>query len=661
MVAHGDVLWTPPRDFVDQSNLVAFMEFVNAKYGYDFHDHQSLWAWSVEDVEEFWASMVEFFEIDIQRTSEQVLGSSEMPGAEWFPGSRLNFAEHILRADRGSEAALIALSENRAYEEISWIDLASEVRLLATALRQNGLKPNDRVVSFLPNIKEAAVAFLATSAVGGVFSSCSPDFGAKSVIDRFSQIDPKFIFACDGYVYGGKQFDCSETVEQIIDALPTLEHVIWLPFLSRDAKCPASAHMLYQDVVGSVEDPGADDFEYAPVAFDHPLWVVYSSGTTGLPKPIVHGHGGITLEMYKFHAFLLDLKPGERNFFFTTTGWVMWNITISSLIVGASAIIYDGNPGHPDPEILWKMASEARATAFGASPTFIGSMMKAGIVPNKSFDFSSMKTVMLGGSPATPESMHWFYENVSANLWVTSQSGGTDVCSAFVGSSPLEPVRAGIIQAKVLGVDVCAFDDHGKEVIGAVGELVIRKPMPSMPIYFWGEDGSQRYKASYFEDYPGIWRHGDFVQFEEDGSCVIYGRSDSTLNRYGVRIGTSEIYRVVEEIDAVEDSIIVNLDLDDGKFFMPLFIKLKPGARFTEALQKEIKQVIREHCSPRHVPDRIEVVDDIPYTLTGKKMEVPVRKILLGQDPTKVASRDAMTDPKAIEYFVSYRVPQPVN
>ncbi|TDJ63203.1 MAG: acetoacetate--CoA ligase, partial [Proteobacteria bacterium] len=542
-------------------------------------------------------------------------------------------------------------AEKTSLKSLSWNEMSRDVARLAAQLRRLGVEPGDRVVSFMPNIPHTMVAFLATASIGAVWSSCSTDFGAPSVLDRFQQIEPKVIFTVDGYCYGGKDFDRRDVARTIIEALPSLKHVIYLPYLDSGAAAPVANAHDWNELLSGPETP---PHQFAQVGFDHPLWVVYSSGTTGLPKAIVHGHGGITLEMHKAMALHLDLKPGARMFFFTTSGWIMWNLMVSTLIVGAAPVLYDGNPAYPDVDVLWRLAADTRATQFGASPTYISTMMKDGIVPRERYDLSALEGVLLTGSPATPESMQWLYDNVKADLWVTSQSGGTDISSGFVNGSCTLPVYAGEIQSRALGVDVVAFNDRGESVINEVGELVVRQPMPSMPLYFWNDEGDKRYHDSYFDVFPGVWRHGDFFEVNDRGGCFIRGRSDSTLNRYGVRIGTAEIYRVVEALDEVDDALVVNLDLPGSRFFMPMFVKLAPGVSFDATVVAKIAQALRTQCSPRHVPDKVYPVADIPYTLTGKKLEVPIRKILMGIPVDEAASRDAMMNPESVDYFIAF-------
>jgi acetoacetyl-CoA synthetase len=494
---------------------------------------------------------------------------------------------------------------------------------------------------------------IATLAIGAVWSSAAPEFGVKTVVERFGQIRPKLLFAADGYRFAGRDVTRVEEIRQIVAAVPSLERVVFLPYLDAGAAEPVPGAMRWSQLLDHPDVPRAS-FRFERVPSDHPLWVVFSSGTTGLPKAIVHGHAGILIEHLKTLALHVGLGPRSCLFFYTTTGWMMFNILLAGLLVRSAVVLYDGSPAWPGPDTLWKLAAESGATCFGASPTFVQMMQKAGVKPRERFDLSRLTSVLLSGSPATPETFAWFYREVKEDLWVTSQSGGTEICSAFVGASPTLPVRAGEIQARALGMDVHAWDEGGRALHGEVGELVVTKPFPSMPLFFWNDDENRRYRESYFDHFPGIWRHGDFLRINERGGCFIQGRSDSTLNRYGVRIGTAEIYRAVEQVAGVVDSLIVCCDLPGGRFYMPLFVKLAPGAVLDDELRKRIDGKLRADCSPRHVPDEIVHVDAIPYTLTGKKMEVPVRKILMGVPLEKAASRDAMAQPAAIDWFAGF-------
>ncbi len=655
MPLEGELLWTPGPARLDEAELTRFMRWLKRERQLTFADYDALHAWSVRDLEGFWTAVWEFFDIRASSPALRALGRREMPGAEWFPGARLNYAEHMLRHARTGQTALRFASESQPLQEIAWDSLAGDVARLAARLRDFGVVPGDRVVAFMPNIPHTLVAFLACASVGAVWSSCSTDFGVRSVLDRFQQIAPKVMICVDGYRYGGKAFDRRKEARQIIEALPSLQQVISIRYLQEESPPPVPSAHDWHALLG---DEIAPALSFAQLPFDHPLWIVYSSGTTGLPKAIVHGHGGIILEMHKSLSLHCNLRPGSCMFFYTTSGWIMWNILVSALMVGAIPMIYDGHPSQPETDVLWRLAAESGATLFGASPTYVSMMQKNGVVPKARYDYAQLEGILLTGSPVTCESMAWLYENVKSDLWVTSQSGGTDISAAFVTGTCLRPVYAGEIQCRALGVDVEALDDAGRVLFDEVGELVVRQPMPSMPLYFWNDPDGARYRDSYFTDYPGMWRHGDFFRVNARGGCFISGRSDSTLNRYGVRIGTAEIYRAVEALPEIADSLIVNLDLEGGRFFMPMFVKLAPGAVLDDVLTAKVAETLRREASPRHVPDRLYAVEEIPYTLTGKKLEVPVRKILMGFEVAKAASRDAMMNPASLDYFIQFAAEQ---
>jgi len=658
MVKEGELLWTPRPEFAEASNLTRYMRWLKQTRGTDYADYDALWRWSVTDIEGFWASIWEYFQVMSDQPYLRVLDRRAMPGGKWFEGSRLNYAEHLLRTETGpGEARTVFhhLTENRPLQTMSWGELGRQVRILATQLRSLGVVPGDRVVSYMPNVPETAIAMMATIAIGAVWSSAAPEFGVKTVTERFSQIQPKILFASDGYRFGGKDFKRESEVRSIIADLPSLERVIWLPYLNPNGEVPqALPKAISWTRLMDREAVPREKFRFERVDYDHPLWIVFSSGTTGLPKAIVHSHAGVLLEHLKLMHFHLNLGPQSVMFFYSTTGWMMWNLLLAALVTGSAAVLYDGNPAYPSLDFLWKLAADTGATSFGASPTYVQMMEKAGLRPGEQYDLSRLEGVVVAGAPSTPETFDWFYRCVKRDLWVTSQSGGTELCSGFVGASPLLPVHAGEIQTRLLGMDVHAWSEDGKELFDEVGELVATSPFPSMPIRFWNDTGGKRYHESYFEVYPGVWRHGDFIKINPRGGCYIYGRSDSTLNRYGVRIGTAEIYRAVEQVEEIADSLIVCCELPGGHFFMPLFLRLKPGAQFDDALRERVATRLRSDCSPRHVPDRMYQVEAVPYTLTGKKMEVPVRKILMGWPLEKAASRDAMMNPEAIDYFVRF-------
>jgi acetoacetyl-CoA synthetase len=652
-VEEGTLLWTPPPARLERSHLTRYLRWL-AERGRPFDGYEALWRWSVTDIEAFWCSIAEFCGMHFSTPAAQVLGKRTMPGAEWFPGSTLNYAQHSLRHERPGEDALLHLSERRPLAAMPWPELARQVRVLATRMRALGVAPGDRVVAYFPNTPEAIVAMLATASIGAVWSSCGPDFGTRGVLDRYSQLAPTLMFCVDGYSYGGKPFDRRAEVRDIIGQLPTLKHVVYLPYLDDGDRTPITpGAQLWSDLLAG-PDPGREAFEFEQVPFAHPLWILFSSGTTGLPKPIIHCHGGITLEQLKLFHFHMDMHPRQRMFFFTSTGWMMWNFLASSLLVDVVPVLYDGNPAWPSPDLLWKLADDTGAHLFGASPSYQAILEKAGIVPKERFALEQLETIVLAGSPVTAECQNWFFENVKQDLWAHSGSGGTDICTGLVGGVVNLPIYAGEIQARQLGVAVYAWDEQGHELVNQVGELVITEPMPSMPVGFWGDTDGSRYRESYFDQYPGIWRHGDFFRVNERGGCFVLGRSDATLNRHGVRIGTAEVYRSLLGVAAVEDSLIVNLDLPGGRFFMPLFVKTKGDVPLDETIAEAIRAQIRREYSPRHVPDKIFQVRAIPYTLTGKKMEVPVRRILMGVAVEKAANRAAMANVESLDYFIDY-------
>jgi len=652
-VSEGERLWTPGAERIAGARLTDFMRWLAAR-GRRFDSYASLWQWSVDDLDGFWGALWEYFDVRATQPYERVLGRRTMPGADWFPGARLNYAEHALRHERGDAEALAYFSERHEFRSLSWSELGSQVRRLATRLRAMGLRPGDRVVAYLPNTPEAVVAMLATVSSGAIWASCGPDFGTKGVVDRFAQLAPRFLFCVDGYLYGGKAYDRRPDLKAILAELPTVERAIYVRHLHpADEALPAPGTLLWEDALAGTDVP-RESFAFEQVPFAHPLWILFSSGTTGLPKPIMHGHGGITLEQCKNIAFHMDIHARERVFFFTTTGWMMWNFLASALLVDAVPVLFDGNPAHPGPELLWQMVEKARVSYFGASPTYVGILEKAGIVPKDRFDLSCLKSVTLAGSPVTAECMAWVYRQVKPDAWVSSGSGGTDVCTGLVGGVVTLPVYAGEIQARQLGVAAFAFDEQGRSVVDEVGELVVTEPMPSMPVGFWNDADGSRYREAYFDRYPGVWRHGDFFRINARGGCFVLGRSDATLNRHGVRIGTAEVYRSLLGVPEIEDALIVNLDLPGGTFFMPLFVKLRPGHALDEPLCERIRTQMRRDYSPRHVPDKIYAVRAIPYTLTGKKMEVPVRRIMMGVPVEKAANRAAMANVEALDYFIEY-------
>src|SRR3954454_483431 len=624
------------------------MRWLAVERGLSFDDYQQLWQWSVDDLDGFWSAVWEFFEVQADGDPSPVLASREMPGAQWFPHTSLNYAEHVFAGKRDEEVAILHASELRELGELSWGELRRQVAAVAAGLRALGVERGDRVVAYLPNIPEAVVAFLATASLGAVWSSCSPDFGPASVVDRFAQIEPKILFAVDGYRYGGKDFDRREVVARLQEAMPSLERTVVLPYLDPDPDL-SSLH----DVVpwGELLHDGDDaELHFERLPFDHPLWVLYSSGTTGLPKAIVQGHGGILLEHYKHMGLHVDAQAGDRVFWFTTTGWMMWNFLVGILLTKAAVVLYDGNPATPDLSALWQLAEDARITTFGTSAAYIATCLKEGVEPRDGRGLEALRNVGSTGSPLAPEGFRWVYDQLGPDVWLFSTSGGTDVCTAFVGGVATLPVYEGELQARALGCAVEAWDEDGRPVIDQVGELVITEPMPSMPLYFWSDPDGERYRESYFETYPGIWRHGDWIEITSRGTAIITGRSDSTINRGGIRMGTSEIYRAVLALDDVVDALVVDVPRA-GEDWMPLFVVLREGATLDDDLVKRIRARIREDCSPRHVPNEIRAIAEVPRTLSGKVLEVPVKKILMGIPATKAASRDSLANPRSLDYF----------
>jgi acetoacetyl-CoA synthetase len=645
----GTLLWEPSESFKENSNIYHYMKWLKDEKNLSFDDYAELWEWSVTDLEEFWASVWEYCNVKASKPYEKVLAKREMPGAEWFVGAELNYTEHVFENARADEPAILHQSELRPLGQMSWRELGERTAALAAGLKGMGVERGDRVVAYLPNVPEAIIALLAVSSIGAVWSSCSPDFGAGSVIDRFKQIEPKVLIAVDGYRYGGKGYDRTQMVGKLQREIPTLERTVILPYLQKEPDTgPLEDVVMWDQLLGPYV---GEDLQFEQVPFDHPLWVLYSSGTTGLPKAIVHSQGGILMEHLKKVVLHIDLSPEERFFWFTTTGWMMWNIVVAGLLAGSTVLLYDGNPGHPDMNVLWEFAHRTGMTNFGTSASYLTSCMKADIEPGRDFDLSALKAIGSTGSPLLPEGFEWLYEHVKKDLWLYSTSGGTDLCTAFVGGVPLLPVRAGELQARSLGAKVEAFDEEGNAQIDEVGELVITEPMPSMPIYFWNDPEGERYRESYFDVYPGVWRHGDWIKVKQNGACVIYGRSDSTINRGGIRMGTSEIYSAVEKVDEVQDSLVVDVPREGGNSYMPLFVVLEEGTELDDDLKGRIKESIRENTSPRHVPNEIFAVPEIPKTLNGKKLEVPVKKILSGTPPEQAASKDSLSNPESLDRF----------
>jgi acetoacetyl-CoA synthetase len=647
---HGELLWEPSPAGIERATMTRYMRWLEAERGRSFGDYAALWEWSVAELEEFWASIWDFFEVEASAPYSQVLAERVMPGASWFEGAELNYAQHIFRGKRDADVAVLHASELRPLGELRWGELRDQVAAAAAGLRELGVGRGDRVVAYLPNIPEALVAFLATASIGAIWSSCSPDFGASSVVDRFAQIEPKVLFCVDGYRYNGKDFDRTDTVAGLLREMPTIKRAVVVPYLERAAHLsPLRGATSWVELLTAGD--GAE-LQFEQVPFDHPLWVLYSSGTTGLPKAIVQGHGGILLEHLKKLHLHLDAQAEDRVFWFTTTGWMMWNFLVGVLLTPASIVLYDGSPGHPDMDVLWDLAERTGMSCFGTSASYVAACMKAGVEPSANRDLGRLGAVGSTGSPLSPEGFEWVYEHVGRDTWLFSTSGGTDVCTAFVGGVPLLPVYRGELQARSLGAAVEAFDEAGNSVVDQVGELVITEPMPSMPLFLWGDEDGSRYRASYFEQFPGVWRHGDWIEITSRGTAVIYGRSDSTINRQGVRMGTSEIYRAVQAVPEVLDALVVDIPRPGTEGWMPLFVVLAQGTELDEELADQVKRRIREQCSPRHVPDAVFQVAEVPRTLSGKVLEVPVKRILTGTPAERAASRDSLANPESLDYFV---------
>ena len=627
------IVWTPSPERIASATITRYREWLNETRGLEIEGYPDLWQWSVDELEGFWGSIWDFFEVQASEPYVRVLTTRGMPGAQWFPGARLSYAEHVFRGRDDSEVAIRHASELRPLGEWTWGELRARAGAVAAALRESGVVAGDRVAAYLPNIPETVAAFLGCASIGATWSSCAPEFGVRSVVDRFAQIEPKVLLAVDGYRYGGRDFDRAEAIAQLERELPTLERTFVLPYLAG----------------GDWELPTAE-LEPEQLPFDHPLWVLYSSGTTGLPKAIVHGQGGILLEHLKKLRLHLDARAGDRLFWFTTTGWMMWNFLVGGLLSEASIVLFDGNPAHPDLGTLWDLSDAAGITTFGTSAGYIAACQKAGVEPKAGRDLSRLDSVGSTGSPLAPEGFDWVRNRLGEDVWLFSTSGGTDVCTAFVGGVPTLPVYRGELQARALGASVEAWSEDGRPLVGEVGELVITEPMPSMPLYLWGDEDGSRYRESYFSTFPGVWRHGDWIEITARGTAIITGRSDATINRGGVRMGTSELYRSVLALDEIVDALVVDVPAGDGSR-MTLFVVLRDGSTLDERLELEIRRRIREDCSPRHVPDEVVAAPEIPRTLSGKILEVPVKRLLMGAAADEVASRDSLANPAALDWF----------
>ncbi len=638
----GKLLWKPDPKSARRTNIAAYLKWLE-KRGITFDDYQDLWKWSVDDLEAFWATVWKYF--NVADADYIVLEERKMPGAKWFSGADVNFAERVFKAKRDG-VALEASAERGRKKTVTWDALEKKTAALASSLKGMGVAPGDRVAAYIHNGTEAVTGLLACASIGAIWSSCSPDFGVPAVVDRFSQIGPKVLIAADGYSYHGNWFDRADETRKIAASIPSVKNVI-------EVRAGEEDHGGYGSVSWDDATSGKANPEYEPLNFDQPLWILYSSGTTGLPKPIVHSQGGIVVELLKELAFHNDIRPDDRFFWFTTTGWMMWNYLVGGLLHGATLVLYSGSPGYPNLDVLWELAEKSGVTFFGTSAAFVSSCMKAGTDPASTHSLPKLRGVGSTGSPLSKESFEWVYSKVKQDVWLASLSGGTDVCTAFVGGCPTLPVRSGEIQCRCLGAKVEAYDAGGKPVMGETGELVITEPMPSMPIFLWGDEDGSRYLESYFSSYPGVWRHGDWIEISERGTCVIHGRSDATLKRHGVRMGTSEIYRVVEAIPEVADSLAVDLGSPGEESRLVLFVALAPGKALDDGLRSKIADRLRTDLSPRHVPDVILQAPSIPRTINGKKLEVPVKRIMLGADPGSALNRGSLADAASIEFFIA--------
>ncbi|MEU6395278.1 acetoacetate--CoA ligase [Streptomyces sp. NPDC046939] len=646
--ANPSPLWQPGPQQIADARITRFQAWAAERYGAPADGgYEALHRWSVTELDTFWKAVTDFFDVRFTQPYARVLGSRAMPGAEWFPGATLNYAAHALRtADdpaRADTPAILHTDETHELRPVTWAELRRQVGSLAAELRALGVRPGDRVSGYLPNIPEAVVALLATAAVGAVWTSCAPDFGARSVLDRFQQVEPVVLFTVDGYRYGGKEHDRRDTVTELRAELPSLRAVVHIPLLGTEAP------------QGAVEWSSLTSADVAPVyedvPFDHPLWVLYSSGTTGLPKAIVQSQGGILVEHLKQLGLHCDLGPDDRFFWYTSTGWMMWNFLVSGLLTGTTIVTYDGSPGYPETGAQWSIAERTGATLYGTSAAYVMACRKAGVHPSRDYDLARVKCVATTGSPLPPDGFRWLHDEVRADLWIASVSGGTDVCSCFAGAVPTLPVHIGELQAPSLGTDLQAWDPEGKPLIDEVGELVVTNPMPSMPIHFWNDPDGSRYHDSYFDTYPGAWRHGDWITVTSRGSVVIHGRSDSTLNRQGVRMGSADIYEAVERLPEIRESLVIGLEQPDGGYWMPLFVHLAPGATLDDDLRARIKQVIREQLSPRHVPDEIIEAPGVPHTLTGKRIEVPVKRLLQGTPLEKAVNPGSIDNLELLRFY----------
>lgn len=641
-------MWTPDQSLKERSNLQHYMQWLKQHYNLSFKDYDAMWMWSCDHIEDFWYSLWQYFEVDNSYEPQSIISHGMMPDVKWFEGANLNYAEMIFRRSSDQRPALIFTNESGSSKEISWAELKHKVFALKRFLEEQGITPGDRVAGYITNSPNAIISFLAVNAIGAVWTCCSPDFMPTTVIERFTSTQPKALIGGDGYIFKGRKYS---RVDALLEIKSKLNIEVAISINEIDASDPlVEAGFTSLEVIFENSTEGTLSFKR--VSFDHPIWVLYSSGTTGKPKAITHGHGGMLLEHLKYLHLHNDVKEGERFFWFTTTGWMMWNFLQASLLVGGIPVLYDGSPNHPSLDTLWKVASKTKVDHFGASAPYYHACMKAGLTPHRVWSLNDLRTLGSTGAPLASEVYDWVYKSFDSKVWLSSISGGTDMCTAFVGGNPLLPVRRGHIQCRTLGCSLHALDDEGNRISKGLGEMVIDKPMPCMPIYFWNDAGKERYRNSYFEKYPGKWRHGDWIEIFDDGSLIITGRSDATLNRNGIRIGTAEIYEALDQIDVIKDALVINIERPEGDW-MPLFVVLKEGVKLNDELNKIIASQVRNNCSPRHVPDQVFSVDDIPYTLSGKKMEVPVKRILQKSGGKSVKPESAR-NPEALTYFEKF-------
>ncbi|OBI72110.1 acetoacetate--CoA ligase [Mycobacterium sp. E740] len=625
--------WTPTDADIADARVTDFAQFVRGRTGKDLADYRSLWEWSIDDPGAFWAALWDYF--DLGERPDTVLTSAEMPGAQWFPRTTLNYVDQVVRNARSDRPAIVYLTEGGGRTEVSWSELLSRTAEFAHRLQSIGVTAGDRVIGYLPNIPEAVIAFLASASIGAVWSACGQDYSAKAALDRLGQLEPTVLVTTDGYTYGGKFHDKSADIAVLQDGLPTLR-----------------ATVMASELTGAADGAGLTT---TPVDFAHPLWILFSSGTTGLPKGMMHGHGGVLLEHLKAIALQADIGPDDTFFWYTSPSWMMWNFQVAGLLVGATIVCYDGSPSAPRTDALWDLAAGVKATVLGTSPGYVLACAKAGAVPAKEHDLSALRTVGITGASLPPSSSLWLRDNVGGHVQVSSISGGTDVVSAFIGGVRTVPVWPGELSAPYLGCALDSWDESGKPVRNEVGELVITKPLPSMPVGFWNDPDGSRYRAAYFEMFPGVWRHGDWITITDRGSVIVHGRSDSTLNRHGIRMGSADIYQAVERLPEIAEALIIGVEQPDGGYWMPLFVVLASGTELTDDLCDRVKQTIREEVSPRHVPDEIIAAPGVPHTRTGKKLEVPIKKLFQGADPSKVVERSAVDDPDLLEWYVRHK------